>query len=99
VEDHNPTFTATGPDSWCADGLMSLADIERAIGLEVPDELDANTLSGLFMQRLSRMPETGDSIVEGDYRLSVEAVADNRVGSVLVERTPAADSETVSSAG
>lgn len=32
-----------------ADGLLSLTDIERAMGLKVPIELDANTLSGLFM--------------------------------------------------
>ena len=62
VESDEATLSEVDADSWRADGLLSLTDIERAIGLKVPAELDANTLSGLFMQRLSRMPETGDAL-------------------------------------
>ena len=72
--------------SWRADGLLTLADIERAIGLKVPADLDANTLSGLLMQRLSRMPKAGDMAVEGEFRLTVESLIDNRVGQLLIER-------------
>ena len=68
--------------------MLSLADIERAISLKVPTDLDANTLSGLFMQRLSRMPEAGDTIVEDSFRLTVESLNDNRVGQVIIERLP-----------
>ena len=74
------------PGRWRADGMLSLTDVERAIGLEVADELDVNTLSGLFMHHLARMPETGDAIIVGIYRLTVESVTDNRVGQVLIER-------------
>lgn len=73
-------------DSWRSDGLLSLSDLERAIGLKVPAELDANTLSGLFMERLSRMPRTGDSLIEDDFYLTVESLEDKRVGVVLIER-------------
>jgi len=86
VEDGQATLYQITDGQWRADGLLSLTDIERAIGLKVPAELDANTLSGLFMQRLSRMPATGDSIVEGDFRLTVESLDDNRVGCVSVEQ-------------
>jgi len=86
VDDDEAMLSQIDADTWRADGLVSLTDIERAIGLKVPAELDANTLSGLFMQRLSRMPETGDMIVESDFRLTVESLNDNRVGQVLVER-------------
>lgn len=72
---------------WRADGLLSLSDTGRAIGLMVADDLEANTLSGLFMLRLSRMPEAGDAIIEGMFRLTVESIDDNRVGHVLIERT------------
>ena len=82
------TLRVIDANSWHADGLLSLTDIERAIGLKVSAELDANTLSGLFMQRLSRMPETGDLIVEDDFRLTVESLEDNRVGQVVIERLP-----------
>jgi len=85
VEGDEAALIEIDAETWRADGLLSLSDIERAIGLKVPDELDANTLSGLFMQRLSRMPEAGDIIIEDEFRLTVESLNDNRVGQVLIE--------------
>ena len=74
------------PGRWIADGLAPLAEIERAIAINIPDEVDANTLSGLFMFRLSRMPEVGDWIEEGDFRLIVRSLDGNQVGQVGIER-------------
>lgn len=71
---------------WMVDGLVSLSDLERAMGLNVPVELDANTLSGLLMQRLARMPVPGDAIQEGDFRLRVVSLEDRRVGRVEIQR-------------
>ena len=71
---------------WIADGLAPLSDVERIIGMKIPHEVDANTLSGLFMFRLSRMPEIGDWIEEGDYRLIVRSLDDNRAGQVGIEK-------------
>lgn len=86
VDGDEAVLSEIDTNTWRADGLMSLTDMERAIGLKVPAELDANTLSGLFMQRLSRMPASGDKIVEGDFHLTVESLHDNRVGQVVIER-------------
>ena len=71
---------------WESDGLVSLSDAQKLLGLTVPVDLDANTLSGLFMERLSRMPDVGDQIVEGDFTLRVLGVTDYRVGRVSIER-------------
>jgi CBS domain containing-hemolysin-like protein len=49
-------------EGWHASGLMSLADAERETGFHVSDTFEANTLSGLFMTRLERMPQIGDCI-------------------------------------
>lgn len=71
--------------NWEADGLISLTDLERSIGLKIDDTLDANTLSGLFMQRLACMPETGDEIFEGNFRLRVLSTDVHRVGKVHIQ--------------
>ncbi len=70
--------------TWEADGLASLGDVEREIGLKIPADLDANTLSGLFLQRLARMPQVGDEIVEQDHRLKVLNLADRHVARVQI---------------
>lgn len=76
---------------WEADGWTHLSDIERALDVKFPDEVDANTLSGLFMLRLARVPQTGDSIVEAGIRFTVESMAGRRVNLVRLKRDP--DSE------
>jgi len=73
-------------DHWEADGLVSLSDLERVVGFIVPATLEANTLSGVFMQRLARMPEPGDEIEEAGFRLRVQSLEERRVGRVLIER-------------
>ena len=51
-------------DDWIAHGLTPLSDVARITAFEVRDDVDANTLSGLFMQRLGRIPQLHDEIEE-----------------------------------
>lgn len=67
---------------WEIDGLVSLTDLTRTIGLITEDSLDANTLSGLCMQRLGRMPEPGDELQEENFRLRIISLEEHRVGKV-----------------
>ncbi|WP_170107672.1 hemolysin family protein [Photobacterium lipolyticum] len=75
-----------GDNCWEADGLISLSDLERLIGITVPADVDANSLSGLFMYRLKRMPEPGDELTEGEFTLKVESLKERHVGQVLIQR-------------
>jgi len=92
IEDETDTSTAlsdirqTSDNSWEVDGLVSLGDVQKVVGLSVPTDLDANSISGLFMERLARMPEVDDSIVEDNCELTVLSVKDRRVGMVKIVR-------------
>ncbi len=70
---------------WEVHGLMSLADIERDVGFYASGDLNANTVSGLFMNRLERIPVVGDTIAEGDFRFTVKTMKDRHVELALVE--------------
>jgi CBS domain containing-hemolysin-like protein len=73
---------------WEANGLVSLSDVERIIGIKIPNELEANSLSGLLMNQLERMPEPGDSIAIDGYTITVLEIEDLRVGQVIIEKHP-----------
>tara|TARA_R110000868_G_scaffold100722_6_gene277135 strand:- start:15948 stop:17249 length:1302 start_codon:yes stop_codon:yes gene_type:complete len=73
-------------DHWVADGLAAFSDIARMTGFVVDDEVDANTLSGLFMVRLGRVPEVGDETIEGEFRFTVQELKDRRVARVKIEK-------------
>lgn len=82
--------TATG---WSCDGFTLLGDLERAIGVEIDPEIDANTVTGLFMQTLSRLPETGDEITVGDFRFEIKHMTGRRPVTVEISLTAEADDE------
>lgn len=82
------TITAIGEDRWEADGLVSLSDAKRSIDLVVPDQLDANTLSGLCVATLGELPMIDDEIVEYGYRFTILSVENHRVGKLLIEKLP-----------
>lgn len=81
-------LVAISDGQWDAPGLASLNDLNRTIGIEVPADIDANTLSGLFMHRLARVPKVGDELVESGCRLTVLEVEGHRVGRVRITRLP-----------
>ena len=99
IEDETDSFTNTciitpiNDDRWEADGLVSLSDAERSIGLIVPDGLDANTLSGLCMASLGEMPVVGDEVVEYGYRFTIQSIENHRVGKLLIEKLEMSDEE------
>jgi len=94
IEDETDTIAALSEiqklndSSWKVDGLVSLGDVQKVVGLSVSSDLDANSISGLFMERLARMPEVDDSIIEDSCELTVLSVKDRRVGLVKIERLP-----------
>lgn len=75
-------------EGWQAHGLAPLGDVCRVTGMTIPADVAANTLSGLFMQRLKRMPEVGDRLVEGGFELTVRAVEEQHVAAVDIRSIP-----------
>lgn len=71
-------------DHWEADGLISITDLERVTHVDFDDGIEANTISGLFMKQLSRMPRAGDEINEAGLRFLALDIENNRVGRVQV---------------
>jgi putative hemolysin len=71
---------------WEADGLAPLADVERMIGSPLEHEPETNTLSGLFMDSLDRLPVKGDVLEVSGFRLSVLSVGQRRAGHVGIEK-------------
>ncbi|MGK0190172.1 MAG: CBS domain containing-hemolysin-like protein [Verrucomicrobiales bacterium] len=71
--------------TWEASGWTQLGDIERTLQIQFEEDVDANTLSGLLMFRLTRIPETGDSIVEQGFQFTVKSMDGRRVNLVTIE--------------
>lgn len=80
-------YPVTGTNGrWEAHGLAPLSDVEKITGFRPQDRVDASTLSGLFMDRLGRMPQSGDELEESDYQLTALRVIKHHVEKVVIEK-------------
>jgi putative hemolysin len=80
-------FERLDPRTVLVDGRMNTTDLNQEAGLQLPDPAIYETVGGLFMNQLGRIPEKGDSIKIGSLRLTVKSMEGYRVGKVLLEET------------
>jgi putative hemolysin len=93
---HGP-IVQRGERSWLVDGATSIDDLQA--NLEVPaipeqEQGTYQTLAGLVMSRLARVPREGDRFTWGDLRFEVVDMDGRRVDKVLIEREPPAAPES-----
>ncbi|MEQ9641541.1 MAG: hemolysin family protein [Alphaproteobacteria bacterium] len=81
-------------DHWEAHGLAPLTDLERETSFVVDRRLNANTISGLVMNLLARMPKAGDVVVSSDFKLTVTAMRNRHVETVRIEAVGDEDDES-----
>jgi len=76
--------------SWLMDGLIPIPELKDRLEIkEVPEEDRGryNTLAGMVMLLLGRLPNTGDSIEWDGWRFEVVDLDGKRVDKLLVQRT------------
>ncbi|CAD5369673.1 conserved hypothetical protein [Rubrivivax sp. A210] len=76
--------------SWLLDGLIPVPEFKDRLDLkELPEEDRGryNTLAGMIMLLLGRLPDTGDAVEWEGWRFEVVDLDGKRVDKVLVSRT------------
>ncbi|WP_306313090.1 hemolysin family protein [Streptomyces hydrogenans] len=91
-----PDLARAGEDEdgralWSADGAARTDQLER-IGLRVPDG-PYETLAGVLATDLGRIPEVGDSVELGGWRLDVVDASGRRAARVLMHAPQAQDED------
>ncbi len=77
--------------SWLLDGLIPILDLKDRLGLEtVPEEEKGryNTLSGMMMWLVGKVPRTGDVTDWQGWRFEVVDLDGNRIDKVLASPLP-----------
>jgi putative hemolysin len=77
--------------SWLIDGKILIDDLKELLGVpRLPDEDSGSyqTLGGLVMLQVGRVPVTGDTFVSAGYRFEVVDMDGKRVDKVLVTPVP-----------
>jgi putative hemolysin len=84
-----PSIVQRADGSWSVDGLLAAEELKGRLGLrELPNEAqgDYQTVGGLVMDQLERIPVEGDGFEWGGFSFEVLDMDGNRVDKVLVEK-------------
>lgn len=82
---------ARGDGSWFLDGIIPIPELKDRLELKsVPEEELGryNTLSGMMMLLLQRLPKTGDVVYWEGWKLEVADMDGRRIDKVLASRLP-----------
>lgn len=96
ADEHDRRRTGVGravDGSWSVPGVLRPDELEETTGVTVPEGPSYETLGGLVMAALGRLPEVGDEVRSGDVVLRVEALDGRRVERLRVRHDPAARGE------
>lgn len=86
-----PPIVRREDGSWLVDGLLATRRLKAHLGLrELPreDEGDYQTMGGLIMDRLGRVPVAGDYFGWDGFSFEVVDMDGHRVDKVLVTKAP-----------
>ena len=95
-QQEEPSVTQRADGSWLVDGMLPIDQLKDTIGLaRLPDEDEASyqTVAGLVMDRLRRIPKAADWFEIDDHRFEVVDMDGRRIDKVMVSRKPAAREE------
>jgi putative hemolysin len=88
-EEHEPAagvLTRLSDGSWVTDGDATIREVSAALGLEAPDAGGYQTVAGLILLALGRIPTPGTAASLGGYRWTVLEMEGPRITRVRIER-------------
>jgi CBS domain containing-hemolysin-like protein len=84
-EVEGPNIVAEG-DGFMVNGALNLSQIRERIGFQAKATEDYQTMAGLVVSLLDRLPHTGDQLSWEGWNLTVVDVEERRVKKVLLRR-------------
>ncbi|MFG2523536.1 hemolysin family protein [Streptomyces sp. NPDC048527] len=98
ADESDTVVELAAPDGagWLVDAGRRLDEVAEATGIELPEEDDYDTVSGLIVDRLGRFPAVGDRVTiqlpdEGRVIIDVRTLDRHVAERVRVERLPAVE--------
>jgi putative hemolysin len=79
-------ITQERPGVWRVEAKTSVERINEELDLALPESDDYETIAGLILERTKRIPEPGESIVEGNVTIRVTAASDRAIEEIQILR-------------
>lgn len=70
--------------TWTADGKINIEELNEAVGIDLPEEEDFESLGGFLFNELGRIPQEQDSVLFEGIRFIIEKVKRQRITNVRI---------------
>jgi putative hemolysin len=87
-----PEVLELGDGLYRVSGKASIDDVNELLGTDLPDE-EWDTVAGLLLDLLGRMPENGEEVTFRGLTLRAEKVQGRRIATVMITRSPELNGE------
>jgi putative hemolysin len=81
-----PLYRWIDSETLRADARIDIAELNEALDYEFPDTGDYDTLGGLILCELGKVPKTGDNLTICNFNMNVEKMVGRRIGSVIIRK-------------
>jgi putative hemolysin len=85
--DNDPDIVRRDDGSWLLSGSMPVDEMAEQTGFPLPANRDYETVAGLVLALLQRLPETGETATYQDWHLEVVDMDGRRIDKVIVTNT------------
>lgn len=86
-EEEEAEIEPIGPDACVALGRTHVDEINEALGIELPDDGEFDTIGGFVFSELGRVPQPGESLVWQDQvQIQILEATKRRIDRVRIER-------------
>ncbi len=99
AEEQPPSADEVSPGRWELDARYQIYDLNELLEVELPEDDDFDTVAGYILERLGRVPESGESLEADGLRFEVLEATPTRIDRVAVERLGAVEGGVDATAG
>jgi CBS domain containing-hemolysin-like protein len=83
-DDEQPPIAQLSNGHFIVDASIPVADLNRQLGLELPDDEEYNSLGGYIVEEMGRVPEAGTELERAGHRFLIRMSDERRVAQVEI---------------
>ena len=70
---------------WLVAGKIDIDDLNKEIGIAIPESANYDTFSGFFLEQIERIPAPGESLRINNWVITVKDMDGNRIQSFIIK--------------
>jgi len=77
-----PPYRKISDNEYLVDASLPIEQVNESLGVRIPESEESETIGGLVMELLGKIPEEGEAVYIDGYRLKVERMRGRRIATL-----------------